>query len=299
MRSAIPILIVYLVSLMPLQGIPQRGSPLPEKEDSLKMLAREIRNSGKDDLRSVLNKKYLLLLRRTLALPGSFKYPFDSLTTIARISSPDGKFRLYNWNVPQNDGTNQYFCLLQIKEKKQERVVMLADVSDTLPDPEHRILSSGNWYGALYYRILVNKGRDKIFYTLLGWDGCTSVKYQKIIDVMTFDGSGDPVFGAGIFRKFRDGMNVRVLFEYSSSAAMALRYSRQEIPTGNRKWDPGKKMFIAEKRLAWLIVFDQLGSLPDSGEAGPSYNVPIGENFDGFLFGDGCWNFIQNIQARD
>jgi hypothetical protein len=299
MRSAISILIVFLAFLPQETCFSQSGSSLAAKEDSLKSLASEIRNSGKDDLRNALNEKYLLLLKGTLNLAGSFQYPFDSLRTIAKISSPDGKFRIYNWNLPQHDGTNKYFCLLQIKEKKQFRILQLTDVSDTLPDPEHRILASGKWYGALYYRILANKAGGKIYYTLLAWDGCTSLKYQKIIDVLTFDSIGNPVFGAKIFKKYHDGKNVRVLFGYSSSTAMALKYSRQEIATGNKKWDPGKKAFIYEKKTAWLIVFDQLGPLPDSNETGASYDVPVGENSDGFLFSDGCWNFIQNITAHD
>jgi len=268
-------------------------------EDSLRRIAAEIRKTDKDSMKILLNDHYLTLLKKTLTLPSTFNYPFDSLKTIGKICSPDKKFRIYNWNLPRNDGTNKYFCLIQLKDKKKNRVIELFDVSDSLKDPEFRILSLGKWYGALYYKILINKSGSKIYYSLLGWDGCNSRMFQKVIDVLTFDGQGNPVFGAKIFRNYHNSKNVRVLFTYSADVSMILRFDQQTILTGKKKWNPARKSYDHEKRTEWMIVCDQLGTLLEPQEGQPVYNVPTGENLDGFLFENGYWNFIQNISAKN
>lgn len=268
-------------------------------EDTLKSLALEVRNAQDDSLKSALNKRYHDLLNATLALPGSFDYPFDSLKTIAKIYSPDRQFRIYNWNLPKSDGTNSYFFMIQVKDKKKIRLLEMTDVSDTLKNPELRILSGRKWYGALYYKILAERSGSKTYYTLFGWDGCSTSMYQKLIDVLTFDSRGNPVFGSRIFRKYADGRNVRVIFQYSSQSTMLLKYTEQTIETGKKTWNKSRKAYEPERRSVKMIIFDQLGALQEPQEGQPVYNVPVGENYDGFLFGNGAWNYVRNIAARN
>ena len=277
----------------------QKKHTVPVIEDSLRSIAAEIRKAESDSLKIALNNHYLTLLKKTLTSPATFNDTFDSLTTIGKIYSPDKSFRMYNWNLPKNDGTNMYFCLIQVKDKKKTRVMELSDVSDSLNDPDIRVLFSGKWYGALYYKILMNKVGSKVYYSLLGWDGNNSRMHQKIIDVLTFDGRRDPVFGAKIFRKYHTGANVRVIFTYSSSATMILKFDQQTILTDQKKWNGKKNVFEHEKRNVWMIVCDQLGPLLEAQDGQPVYNVPLGDNFDGFVFENGNWNFIQNISAQN
>ena len=296
-RNAIFVFLFGLTVWLP--SYAQKKRALHEIEDSLRLISTEIRKTDNDSLKILLNDHYLTLLKETLIFPATFNYPFDSLKTIGKIYSPDKKFRIYNWNLPKSDGTNKYFCLIQVKNKKKNKVIELSDASSSINDPEFRILVSGKWYGALYYKILMNKSGNKVYYSLLGWDGCNSLMFQKVIDVLTFDGQGNPVFGAKIFRKYHNGNNVRVIFTYSSYATMVLRFDQQTIPTGNKKWNPGRKAYDYENRNVWMIVCDQLGPLLEPQEGQPVYNVPLGENLDGFLFENGNWNFIQNISAKN
>jgi len=296
-RNAI---LLTLFGLLPwFSSFAQNKKSIPALEDSLRILASEIRRSDKDSLKSLLNEKYLGLLKRSLDNPSTFTYPFDSLKTIGKLYSPDKTFRIYNWNLPRTNGTNKYFCLIQVKQKKNIRVIELTDVSDTLNDPEFRILTSGKWYGALYYKVLMNKVGNKTCYTLLGWDGCSVQKFQKLIEMLTFDGRGGTVFGARIFRKYNKGKNARVIFAYSSQASMTLRYDQQAIPTGKKKWNPARRAYDYETRPVWMIIFDQLGALLESQEGEAVYNVPVGESLDGFLFENSGWNYIQGINARN
>jgi hypothetical protein len=296
-RNTLLFLLYGLLTLSHSYG--QRKIGLSALEDSLRVVAAEIRKTDKDSLKIRLNDTYLNLMKETLTIPSSFNYPFDSLKTIGKILSPDKKFRIFNWNLPKSDGTNKYFCLIQVKEKKKNKIIELNDVSDSLNDAEFRVLSSGKWYGALYFKIVMNKSGSKVYYSLLGWDGCNPFMYQKVIDVLTFDGRGNPVFGAKIFRKYKKGKNTRVIFTYSSSATMTLRYDEQIIPSGKKMWNRGKKSYDLETRKVRMIVCDQLGALLEPQEGQPVYNVPLGENFDGFLFENGAWNYIQNISAKN
>jgi hypothetical protein len=275
----------------------QKNKMLAGLEDSLRLLSAEIRKSGDDSVRTRLNDRYLATLKGILNSEESFHYSFDSLTTIAKLYSPDKKFRIYNWNLPDNKGGNKYFCLIQTRDEKNVKVIELRDVSDSLTSAENSVLAGNRWYGGLYYRILRNVSGDRVYYTLLGWDGCNSQFYQKLIDVLTFDDKGIPVFGANIFKNYGEGHNTRILFRYSSQSAMLLKYDRQVVQTGRKNWDPKKKSFIIEKKPAWVIVFDQLGPLTEPREGQPVYNVPLGENYDGFLFENGVWNYVRNILA--
>lgn len=293
------ILFIVLVLFVGSPSFAQKKHAISAMEDSLCKLATRIRQTDNDSLKGLLNDRYLHLLRETLSLPATFNYPFDSLKTIGKIYSPDKKFRMYNWNLPLHDGTNKYFCLVQVTGRKKNQVMELADVSDSLNDPEFRVLVSGKWFGSLYYKILMNQAGSKVFYTLLGWEGCSSLMFRKVIDVLTFDTRGNPVFGAKIFRKYNQGKNVRVMFSYSSQSTMILRFDQQTIQAGKKKWNPAKKAYDQKRETTWMIVCDQLGALTEPQEGQPVYNVPVGENFDGFIFDSGNWNFIQNISPKN
>ena len=41
----------------------------------------------------------------------SFEYPFDSLKSMSKITSPDGEFRLFNWNVESEAGMHSFIAL--------------------------------------------------------------------------------------------------------------------------------------------------------------------------------------------
>ena len=269
-------------------------------EDSLKLLSVRIQKAENDSVRLFFNSQFHETLYQSLLLNGSFNYPFDSLTTISKLISPDKKFRIYNWNLPKGDGTNTYFGFIQLNPKKKLKcsVYELFDRSDSIPKPEITILNNRFWFGSLYYKIIVTTFNKQKFYTLLGWDGLNLQLLQKIIDVLLFDKTDQPQFGAKIFRNYGGDSLCRVLFKYSSSASMILTYDDQYL-TKNKKWDSSQKKFESEREKARMIVCDELIPLDSQFEGQFEYYVPSSEVYNGFVFKNGYWYFYKNVDARN
>ncbi|MCX6250776.1 MAG: hypothetical protein NTX61_08490 [Bacteroidetes bacterium] len=265
-------------------------------EDSLHKMAFSVLHARTDSARISLNKCFLQNMQKALCIPGSFDYPFDSLKSVGKLKSPDKYFRIYNWNLPHQDGSNTYFCLLQLKDQKSGQVSFftLTDKSDSVYNPEQQYLDTSNWYGSLYYYIIQGPADQfgNNYYTLFGWDGESTSITQKIIEVLTFDGHGIPHFGRRIFGDFGDGKNKRILFRYSSSAMMTLKYDEQIIPTG-----VSLRKLAGKKRK--IIVFDRLIPLDPQLKNQYQFYVPEADVYDGFVFINSGWVFISGIDARN
>ena len=67
------------------------------------------------------NTCFEAMLQQALKLPNSFAYSFDSLTTVAKLESPDKQFRIINWNLPKADGTQEYFGFIQSMNPKTKK----------------------------------------------------------------------------------------------------------------------------------------------------------------------------------
>ncbi|MGP8214060.1 MAG: hypothetical protein ACLQQ4_00715 [Bacteroidia bacterium] len=251
-------------------------------EDTLKQLqfARIDRNTT-DKQKEEANGRFLLLLEKALKMPGSFDYPFDSLRTIARLESEDKKFKIINWNLPKEDGTQEYFGFIQVLNPKTKKYNLfpLIDKSSEITDPQSKILTADKWLGMLYYKIITEKADGKPQYLLLAWQGYSKLITKKVIEVISFNGDGVPVFGKGIFNhlpsEFKGSLK-RIIFQYSANASMTLEYN------------PKKDM----------ILFDHLGPTEDGLEGqyqfyGPSFQI------DGLAFKDGKWDYVVNVDARN
>jgi hypothetical protein len=278
----------------------QGSQKLSQLEDSLSFIQHKIQKTENDSTRQSLNIQFRKTLKKAIELPGSFLYPFDSLNKMAKITSGDKKLRIYNWNIPVTDGSNLYFCFLQIpiKNKKNTfRIIELTDRSDSIPDPEHCSLNSNDWYGALYYKIITKNSKNGMIYTLLGWEGKNLAEMQKIIEVFTLDDNDTPHFGKELFNKYKDGNSKRVIFKYSPVANMVLRYEEQALSKG-KKWNATKKTFQEKHSKASMIVCDRLITIEAIEGKGPVL-VPAGDIYDGFLFENDRWNFMESVDARN
>ena len=299
LRRFFQITVIISLFLLLKPSFAQVRSNIEQMEDSLKFFSSEIQKAGNDSVRLFFNRQFHETLYRTLLLPGSFEYPFDSLKTIGKLTSPDKKFRIYNWNLPKGDGTNSYFGFIQLYAKANlYSIYDLIDCSDSIAQPEIALLDNNSWFGALYYKIIITTSGNKNFYTLLGLDRFNLQLTQKVIDVLYFDESNHPHFGAKIFMNYGNEQICRVLFKYSSSASMLLTYDDQYLLT-NKKWDASKKQFESEREKAWMIVCDELIPLEPQFEGQFGYYVPSSETFNGFVFKDGKWNFFKNVDVRN
>jgi hypothetical protein len=292
--------ILFLLTVSSFSLRSQEQLNLSQLEDSLSSLQRQIQKSSNDSVRQSLNTLFRDALKKAIRLPGSFTYPFDSLKKLAKLTSPDKMFRIYNWNLPVTGGSNQYFCFLQIREKTGKNnfnLVELIDRSDSVPDPEHSSLGSHNWYGAFYYRIILQRSASGLIYTLLGWEGRSLTEMQKLIEILTFDDKDLPHFGKKIFNKYKDGENKRIIFRYSPVAAMVLRYEEQSISKGKRLNASARTLDEKQTR-APMIVCDRLVPVASSESQAPVL-VPAGDVYVGFIFENGRWNFMEDVDARN
>ncbi|TNE52892.1 MAG: hypothetical protein EP338_13990 [Bacteroidetes bacterium] len=221
MKRLVSILAVLFVST----GIWAQGdSVLYQREQVLNKQLKALRAAKNDQDRTLLNKQFKKNLHETIQLEGAFDHPFSSLSTLGTIKSPDGAFRLFNWNVEQDDQSNKYYCfvLRYDKRKKKWLTVELIDNSAVQQPRPKEILYEDNWYGALYYKIIPVKKSGKVVYTVLGLDAGNRASHVKLIDIMSFSGNRVKL-GSSMF-KMNDGTHKRLFFEHSKKAYMSLRY---------------------------------------------------------------------------
>lgn len=256
-------------------------SLLQQYEDSLNILQYEkIKHRASDEYKLNANAKFTALLKKALMLPGSFTYPFDSLKTIAHITSPDKKFRIYNWDVPMYDESINYYCFIQCYDavKKTYTLYELHDQSAKITKPDYQVCTPDNWLGMLYYKIIPD-GQEKDTYLLLGWQGYSNLITHKIIDVLSFNGKGEPEFGKAIFHRPPPGFKSsykRLIFQYSAKVFMSLDY------------DSKSKM----------ILFDHLGP-PDPSLTGQYQFYGPGFQVDALALKNNRWEYIANVDARN
>ncbi|MFN5418595.1 MAG: hypothetical protein ACK5B9_16165 [Flavobacteriia bacterium] len=201
----------------------QVDSTLYNREQQLKIYLNDLRAATDNASKEQKNKVFKEYLAQTIEIGGAIDYPFAELKTMGSIKSPDNSFRLFNWNIEQDDRTNKYFCyILRFDDKKKEwKTIELIDNSASMPPRPDEILDEKNWYGALYYKIIPIEKSNKTLYTILGWDGNVSSN-TKLVDVLSFSGNKVKL-GNAIF-KMNDGLHKRLFFEHSKKAFMSLNY---------------------------------------------------------------------------
>jgi hypothetical protein len=271
--ACLPVICLLLFS------IHATGDPvsLPGAETDINRLFVQMASLRNDSLKKKVNDSIVLLMNQTLQLAGSFDYPFSRLTKMGKITSSDGKVRIYTWNLPWADGTNAYFGFLQYKTARQGeiRLTFLNDRHSAISRPEHSTLKPDQWFGMLVYEIVPVKSGPSLYYTLLGLDNENLFISRKIIDVLYFSDQGEPWFGKDIFH-YQNTLCSRVSFPYSSRVKMTLT------------WNPKLKM----------IVFDHLS--PDNPSHSGNFTF-YGPDFTygGMRFENGQWEEVQHVDVRN
>lgn len=260
-----------------------------EIQDSLSKLSSVIWKQKTDSARLQANDIFFRKFQKVLESGSSSVIPFDSIQGITRVTSADGKFRFFTWNVPISDGTNKYFGFIQFSSDS----LMLIPLHSTETEPsgfDTKQLNPQMWYGALYYKLVdIEIGGQKA-YTLLGWDGYTPNSNRKLIDIISFDKGGGIIFGMPVFKTDK-GIKTRVVMEYAEKANMLLRYDYQAIIVQKKK--------KIRKENTWLIVMDHMVPMDPSMEGNRKYYVPSGDTYDGFVFRDGYWVLVENIDVMN
>ncbi len=265
----------------------QPAGSYPGLQDSLSSLSSLIWKQKTDSARLIANEIFFKKFQSVLKSGKTAGYTFDSIYGITRIASENGNLRIFTWNVPLADGTNKYFGFVQFIQDSV-KLAPLKSVKDYPADIESKQLTHESWYGAIYYKIIDTKIGEQKTYTLLGWDGYTSTSNRKIIDIIYQDPSGNIVLGMPVF-KTDQGIKSRVVKEYSEKANMLLRYDYQAIMV--------KKKKKIKKEETWLIVMDRLIPMDPSLKGMPKYYVAAGDIYDGFIFRNGYWVLVEDIDV--
>lgn len=222
--------------------------------------------------RTALTDTLVKLLKAFLELPESYDYTFNEMEFTGFLRSPDKEFRMITWNTPLPNNTYRYHLFLQLADGSY---FYLSDVSGSGERPITKTFGANDWYGALYYEVVPFKHEKKKHYMLLGWDGNNRFTNRKVAEVMYFNKTGNPVFGAPVFLDENERIMNRLILEYKKDAAVSLKYD-------------GKKN---------RIIFNHLAPLNEDMEGIYRFYVPNLE-FDAYnLQRNGQWTFEENVQV--
>jgi len=235
-----------------------------EKNDTFKLMYC-------DSIENVLNT--------VLVSNESFTFPFDQLKYLGKITADDNLLRVYIWNITFNDGTFKYFGFIQYKLKVKKEYKMLTfklnDKSLEIKRPETFVGNHEEWFGVLYYQIVVKTFGKKTYYTMLGWDGADDLINTKIIEILTFNALGEPTFGASIFELGNESPK-RILFHFGNQQKMSLLYEKNND----------------------RIVYDHLSpSKPEYEGMYQYYGADF--SYDALHFEKGKWKYRPAIDARN
>jgi hypothetical protein len=247
-------------------------------EDSLSVMLDVTRKTESIPKMETLNKEFTQTLKKVLQQDGAFDYGFPKLSKkMSTIASPDGAFRLFNWNIEDSYKEHNFYCLVMTFNKKENKynIIELKDNFRRTFDAENKLLDHRSWYGALYYEIIPN-GKNAKSYTLLGWNGNNQTSTKKIIEVLEFMSADKIKFGAPIF-KYEKETKRRVVLEYSKHATVSLKYY--------------------DKKDDQRIVFDHLSPENPQAEGIKEFYHPDG-TFNALVWKNGKWILEQDVDVR-
>ena len=194
-------------------------------ENQLNYYQKVIGNSEDVKERIAASDSCKMLLNDNWQKPGFFEHPFDKIQGMQVLTSPDERFRIFNWNIPLEDALHSYEAFLLVKDESNEDEMSWIQLEKSNRPPsnlKNRTLRADKWYGALYYNIIEMDRGKKDYYVLLGWDGKDGITNRKFIEVLSFNSRNEPRLGASVFH-MENGVQKRVIFEYANEVSMSLR----------------------------------------------------------------------------
>jgi hypothetical protein len=224
------LLLIYLTTLF-LQGFSQKemnpfNDSLARYEKIMIGLGDSLIDGSNEWVRMDALTDFIPIFKHTLKFPGSYNYPFDSLSFMHKLTAPDNKFKIYSWVLKFDNRTFRYYGAIQFNDPEKLKLIPLFDKSSSIPwdMEEDTILDNESWFGCLYYEIGMTQKGKKTYYILLGWDGNNSIGNKKIVEILSFDNEGKPIFGAPIIKMDKSRVLNRKVFQYNSSAVFSLKF---------------------------------------------------------------------------
>jgi len=246
------------------------------KEDSLKNIGFKIVNSLDAAERFRSDSLFTRTLVRALKIQRSFYYPFDSISTVSKIYSPDSLFRIFTWQVTIDENTQRRHGAIQMKTADGSlKLFPLIDRSIVIKNQLDTVTNNEWWIGAIYYKIVKKLYNNKPYYTLLGYDENTIRSTKKWIEVLHFDDNGFPQFGGQFFSFKQDSVIVPT----------QSRFSIEFKKDGN-----GRIMYDSDLD---ILIYDHL--ISETNEETKKYTyIPDGD-YEGFKWVNGQWLHINKV----
>lgn len=265
----------------------------------LREMFGSLRKPGEDSAKTAINDDIqrrirIMLEDRTVKLSLS-----DSIPGLVILHSEDGRISFYQWNIQWKSGKHQYFGFLKVNERDAKAIWNLGDRSDHGPASDTLVTSHENWFGALYYKIIdVESPTGPSYYTLLGWSGQDQTITGKVIEILKINDKGEPVFGSNVFEGYQRPGVKRVVYRFSASTTMNLKYENQVIST-RKIWNKRKRVFDSVESRGMLIVADRIEPMDPLMESMFQFYIPAGDLHDGFIMNSGKWQFHPGIETRN
>jgi len=279
MKNIILIISILLFANVNAQTI---ATDMKVAEDSLIYYLEKARAQETEINKKFYNKKFKNKLSYVLIRNSkSYNYAFEKLgKQMGTLKSPDGIFRMFNWNLELNKyGEHQYYCLIMKYDKRKDDyyIIDCKDKSKYARTPEYTQFTDKKWYGALYYKIIPVQKGGRTIYTLLGWDGNDISSNKKIIETMKFSGNKKVKFGDPVFRFDDKKIKRRVIFQYKQDTYMSVKHE------------------VIKKEDH--IIFDHLSPTSPELEGIKDWYV-TDLSFDAFVWRKGRWEYLKDIDAR-
>lgn len=245
-------------------------------EDSLVVTADSMFNAFIPDTRIDYSERFVHQLVRSLKIPNSYYYPFDSLGKVINLLySDDRAFRIFNWEIAPSDISKRYYGAIQMPSERL-KLYGLDDYSEDVGNKglEDSVLSNKKWYGCLYYSILSRQAGEQKIYMMFGYNGSSSISNKKVLDPMMITSTGVR-FGAPVFNINSPNIPGKTINRFVLEYKKGVRVSMN--------WDKERN----------AIVFDKLVSQVNDPRRKYTY-VPSGE-YDALKWENGIWNYISTF----
>lgn len=277
--------IFLLITLLPSLIFAQNPLSKSSGKELLKEIGAAIISQKESEKQLITVDSLALLFENESreSLQTVFKANLDSIPNVSCLEAPDHTFKLISFALQLKAQTFKYYgfillptgTLYKLSSKQHEERLLQTST-----------LNADEWFGAIYYRIILTEKKEKKYYTLLGWNG-DGYKYQrKVIEVLHFTERETPIFGAPIFSN--KPINQRIIFYYKKDVTMTLQYSDQLYFDKKRK----------KELLREMIVFDYLMPLYGAVGDSRSHNVPT-FSYDAYIWESGIWKYIDDINAKN
>src|SRR5690606_19987395 len=112
------LLLTVIIQVVPFTAQVNKQVDIVMYQDSLVQLQKKMYKTTSDVERKEISQQFLITMEQALLLENSFNFSFDSLKQIAKLTSSDKKFKIYNWDLPNNDGTYEYAGFIQTYDAK-------------------------------------------------------------------------------------------------------------------------------------------------------------------------------------